>query len=120
MDATSPVQAARHMREMVTSHMLSFVNRRHATADKLNAALTDVINRYNVLSLPKLWGDGTAAAAIWTKYDLYEHNLLSEYHIGYGGYGGIADHHVSDTYVALLVILFLVELGKLFILLTDC
>lgn len=28
-------------------------------------------------------------------------NLLSEYHIRYGGYGGIAYHHVSDTYVAL-------------------
>ncbi|MBS9387956.1 MAG: Tn3 family transposase [Dolichospermum sp. WA123] len=26
-------------------------------------------------------------------------NLLSEYHIRYGGYGGIAYHHVSDTYV---------------------
>jgi TnpA family transposase len=96
-----PVQAARHMRGMVTSHMLSFVNRRHVTADKLNAALTDVINRYNVLSLPSLWGDGTAAAADGTKYDLYEQNLLSEYHIRYGGYGGIAYHHVADSYVAL-------------------
>jgi TnpA family transposase len=26
---------------------------------------------------------------------------LSEYHIRYGGYGGIAYHHVSDTYIAL-------------------
>lgn len=77
------------------------VNRRHVSAEKLNAALTDVINRYNVLSLPKLWGDGTAAAADGTKYDLYEQNLLSEYHIRYGGYGGIAYHHVADSYVAL-------------------
>ena len=28
-------------------------------------------------------------------------NLLSEYHIRYGGYGGIAYHHVADSYVAL-------------------
>ncbi|WP_277948709.1 Tn3 family transposase [Xanthomonas campestris] len=32
---------------------------------------------------------------------LYDQNLLASYHIAYGGYGGIAYHHVSDTYVAL-------------------
>lgn len=96
-----PTQAARHMRGIVTPRVLSFVNRRHVSSEKLNAALTDVINRYNVLNLPKLWGDGSAAAADGTKYDLYEQNLLSEYHIRYGGYGGIAYHHVADSYVAL-------------------
>ncbi len=35
------------------------------------------------------------------KWDLYERNLLSEYHVRYGGYGGIGYYHVSDTYVAL-------------------
>ena len=34
-------------------------------------------------------------------YRLYENNLLGERHIRYGGYGGIAYHHISDTYVAL-------------------
>ncbi|AUB35300.1 Transposase, TnpA family (plasmid) [Nostoc flagelliforme CCNUN1] len=96
-----PTQAARHMRGVVTARELSFVNRRHVNADKLNAALTDIINRYNVLNLPKLWGDGSTAAADGTKYELYEDNLLSEYHIRYGGYGGIAYHHVADSYVAL-------------------
>jgi TnpA family transposase len=32
---------------------------------------------------------------------MYEKNLLSEYHIRYGGYGGIGYYHVSDTYIAL-------------------
>ncbi len=96
-----PTQAARHMRGVVTPHMLSFVNRRHVNANKLNQALFDLINRYNSFSLPKLWGDGSTAAADGTKYDLYEQNLLSEYHIRYGGYGGIAYHHVADSYVAL-------------------
>ena len=68
------------MRGVVTARELSFVNRRHVSVDKLNAALTDIINRYNVLNLPKLWGDGTSAAADGTKYELYEENLLSEYH----------------------------------------
>ncbi|MDJ0594534.1 MAG: Tn3 family transposase [Pleurocapsa sp. MO_226.B13] len=96
-----PTQAARHMRGVVTPQMLSFVNQRHVSLKGLNAALTDLINRYHVLDLPKLWGDGTTAAADGTKYDLYEQNLLSEYHIRYGGYGGIAYHHVADSYVAL-------------------
>ncbi len=94
-------QAARHMRGVVTAKELLFVNRRHISVEKLNAANTDIINRYNVLNLPKIWGDGTTVAADGTKYELYEENLLSEYHIRYGGYGGIAYHHVADSYVAL-------------------
>ncbi|MCC6607984.1 MAG: Tn3 family transposase [Anaerolineae bacterium] len=47
------------------------------------------------------WGTGKAAIADGTHYELYENNLLGERHIRYGGYGGIAYHHISDTYVAL-------------------
>ena len=96
-----PTQAARHMDSTITPHMLSFVHRRHISLDKLNAALVDIINRYNVLELPKFWGKGISAAVDGTKYDLYEQNLISEYHIRYGGYGGIAYHHIADSYVAL-------------------
>lgn len=96
-----PAQTSKHMRSLVTPHMLSFVNRRHVTAQKIDAAIRDILNQYNTLSLPKLWGDGKTAAADGTKFDLYEENLLSEYHIRYGGYGGIAYHHISDTYIAL-------------------
>jgi TnpA family transposase len=96
-----PYQAARHMRGLATAHELSFVNRRHINLSKLNSALVDILNRYHVLELPTFWGKGTSAAADGTKYDLYEQNLLSEYHIRYGGYGGIAYHHVADSYIAL-------------------
>lgn len=96
-----PAQAARHLRGTASAHMLSFVNRRHVDANKLAAACRDIINSYAGLQLPKLWGDGKRAAADGTKYDLYDQNLLASYHIRYGGYGGIAYHHVSDTYVAL-------------------
>ena len=51
--------------------------------------------------MPKLWGTGKHASADGTKWDLYEQNLLSEYHIRYGGYGGIGYYHVSDTYIAI-------------------
>jgi hypothetical protein len=91
-----PTQTARHTRGRVTPHMLSFVNRQHICAQKIDAALRDIINCYNRFSLPKLWGTGKTAAADGTKFDLYEENLLSEYHIRYGGYGGIAYHHISE------------------------
>ena len=96
-----PAQAARHMRGTVTPHQLSFVNRRHVDAKRLNAALRDVINHYHNFPLPKLWGTGKSATADGTKYELYDQNLLAEYHIRYGGYGGIAYHHIADNYVAL-------------------
>ena len=34
-------------------------------------------------------------------HDLYKENLLSEYHIRYGGNGGIGYNYISDTYIAL-------------------
>jgi hypothetical protein len=36
------------------------------------------------------------------KWDLYSQNLMSEYHIRYGGYGGIGYYLVSDSYIALV------------------
>ncbi|MCH2232455.1 MAG: Tn3 family transposase [Crocosphaera sp.] len=94
-------QAARHMRGIVNAKSLSNINSRHISIEQLNRGLTDIINRYNVLDLPQFWGQGDSAAADGTKYDVQEQNLLSEYHIRYGGYGGIAYHHVADKYIAL-------------------
>lgn len=96
-----PAQAARHMRGAVTAHMLGYVNKRHVDIAKLAAACRDVINPYATMDLPRCWGTGEAAAADGTKYELYEQNLTASYHIRYGGVGGIAYHHVSDTYIAL-------------------
>ncbi len=96
-----PAQASRHLRGAVSPHMLSFINRRHSNANKLNAALKDIINNYHAFELPKVWGEGKSAAADGTKFDMFDQNLLAEYHIRYGGYGGIAYHHVADNYVAL-------------------
>ena len=96
-----PVQTARHTRGLVSAHEVGYVNRRHVNTKKLEAAIREVINAYAKLDLPRVWGTGETAAADGTKVDLYEENLISEYHIRYGGYGGIAYHHVSDTYVAL-------------------
>jgi len=80
--------------------MLSFVNRRHIHLPKSNTALQDVLDQYNTFSLPKMWGTGKVASSDGTKHDMYIENLVSEYHIRYGGYGGLAYHHVADNYIA--------------------
>ncbi|TCP62158.1 TnpA family transposase [Baia soyae] len=97
-----PAQAARHIRGATTADMLSYVNQRHVTVEKLNQASRDIINHYHKdFDLPKLWGTGKKAAVDGTMYDIYEQNLLAEYHIRYGGYGAIAFHLIADNYIAL-------------------
>jgi TnpA family transposase len=95
-----PSQAARSLRNM-DRRQLSWVHGRHITEETLDKAIREIINAYRRFGLLKYWGTGKSASADGTKWDLYEQNLLSEYHIRYGGYGGIGYYHVSDTYIAL-------------------
>jgi hypothetical protein len=95
-----PAQAARHIRG-VTAHELGSTAARHFNTAKLNRASADVVNAYLRLDLVKAWGDGTTVAADGTQVDTLIDNLLAESHIRYGGYGGIAYHHVADNYIAL-------------------
>jgi TnpA family transposase len=95
-----PTQVAKSV-SGVSDRQIAFVNQRHVTTEKLEATICEVINAYNRFWLPKLWGDAKRAGADGTLWDLYENNLLSEYHIRYGSWGGIAYYHVSDTYIAL-------------------
>jgi TnpA family transposase len=95
-----PTQTARSLKD-VDRFQVAYVNQHHITEQKLLDVNVHVINRYNRFVLPQLWGSGQRAAADGTKWDVYEQNLLSEYHIRYGGWGGIGYYHVSDTYIAL-------------------
>jgi hypothetical protein len=47
------------------------------------------VNAYAQFPLQRIWGSGKSASADGMKWDLYPQNLMSEYHIRYGGYGGI-------------------------------
>jgi TnpA family transposase len=95
-----PSQTARSV-QGTDRRQIAWINQRHITEDALDEAITTVINAYNNFAIPRLWGSGKHASADGTRWDLYEQNLLSEYHIRYGGYGGIGYYHVSDTYIAL-------------------
>ena len=96
-----PNQTARHAPEIATAQALRRINAQHINADKLEAAMVDVIDQYVRFPLPRHWGSGRAAIADGTHVKLRENNLLGSRHIRYGGYGGIAYHHIADTYIAL-------------------
>jgi len=95
-----PYEAARHIHG-ITAHELFTAGSRHATIDKLNEAITDVVNGHARLDLVRAWGDGTIAAADGTHVETWLDNLLAETSIRFGKPGGIAYHHISDLYVAL-------------------
>ena len=96
-----PGQTARHAPEVATAQALRRINAQHVTAAKLEAAMVDVIDQYARFALPRHWGGGRAAIADGTHVTLRENNLLGSRHIRYGGYGGIAYHHIADNYIAL-------------------
>ena len=95
-----PVQTARSIKEL-SRKQVAWLNVHHITEERLDKAIEAVINAYNKFRLPKFWGSGKHVSADGTKWNVYEQNLLSEYHIRYGGYGGIGYYHVSDQYIAL-------------------
>jgi len=76
-----PHQMARHLRGLLDADQIAHVNHRHITAEKLEAAIRDVINCFHRFKLPHYWGDEERAAADGTPYDLAEENLLVERHI---------------------------------------
>jgi TnpA family transposase len=96
-----PYQMARHLRGGISPHEISLLGNKHVTAMKLHHASADVINGFAELDLSRMWGTGKVVAADGSQIDTWENNLLAETSIRYGGYGGIAYRHVSDTYIAL-------------------
>jgi TnpA family transposase len=95
-----PADTARAV-DGVNADALAWVNKHHITSEDLDNATGLVVNAYNQFALPRFWGSGRTVSADGMKWDVYEQNLLSEYHIRYGGYGGMGYYHVSDTYIAL-------------------
>jgi len=71
-----------------------------ASVFKVNT-FKDFINLYNKFNLPKHWGDNSRAAADGKRWDIYDNNFVSEYHLRYSQFGGVAYYHVTDTYIAL-------------------
>jgi len=95
-----PYEAARHI-PGVSGHELSLAANRHFSIPTLNEAIADLVNAHARLDISQAWGDGSTVAVDGTHMDTYLNNLLSETSVRYGKPGGIAYHHISDTYIAL-------------------
>lgn len=95
-----PTETARSVNGM-TRKQVSWLNLKRVTEKRLDKAVAKVVNAYKKFALIQHWGAGKSVSADGKLWDLYENNLLSEYHVRYGSYGGIAYYHVSDTYIAL-------------------
>jgi TnpA family transposase len=94
-------QTARHTNGLISRQVLRRINDQHITSTKLEASLRDVIEEYTRFELPFFWGTGQGAIADGTHIELIENNLMGARHVRYGKFGGIAYHHISDTYIAL-------------------
>ncbi len=95
-----PTQTARSVKGL-DRRQVSFVNQRHMTEETLNQAITAVVNAYAQWPLQKVWGTGQSASADGTQWEMNAENLMAEYHIRYGGYGGIGYYLIADSYIAL-------------------
>lgn len=71
------------------------------TEETLDEAIASVIGVYATVGLHKHWGLGERASADVMKWDVHPASLMTEYHVRYGGYGGISNYPVSDAYIAL-------------------
>ncbi len=77
-----------------------WVNLRHISEEALDRVISEVVQWYHRFALPYCWGSPRRIGADGTHWALYEDNLLSERHVRYGAYGGIAYYHVAGTYIA--------------------
>lgn len=93
-----PVQTARHAPGIASADTLRRLNTQHIDAEKLEAAMTDLIEAYSRFTLRKLWGSGRSAIADGTHIRLRENNLQGSQHIRYGAYGGIAYQVVLQSF----------------------
>jgi len=93
-------QTSRSIRDF-SRKQVSWLNLKSVTEATLAAAIDDVVKGYNRFELPKYWGSGKSASADGKQWRMWEENLISEYHIRYGSFGGIGYYHVADTYIAL-------------------
>lgn len=94
-------QTARHAPHDINPQSLRRINAQHINAAKLEKALDEVINEYSRFELPGFWGKSNVAIADGTQMELRKNTLMGEQHIRYGGFGGIAYHHISSEYIAL-------------------
>jgi TnpA family transposase len=77
---------------------LLYVRRRFVSAEGLRQAIAKVVNATLAARLPRIWGEATTACASDSKqFGAWDQNLLTEYHLRYGGRGVMIYWHVEKN-----------------------
>ena len=77
---------------------LIYVRRRYIHKDQLRSAIAEIINATFEIRLPHIWGEGTTTCASDSKhFGAWEQNLMTQYHLRYGGRGVMIYWHVEKN-----------------------
>ena len=75
---------------------LLYVKRRYIHKENLRNAIAQVVNAIFQVRVPQIWGEGTTACASDSKkFGSWDQNLMTEWHIRYGGRGVMIYWHVE-------------------------
>ncbi len=75
---------------------LLYIRRRFISKDQLRNAIRQVVNAIFRARNPEIWGEGTTACASDSKkFGAYDQNLMTEWHVRYGGRGIMIYWHVE-------------------------
>ena len=81
---------------------LQYVRRRYLTKEQLRSAIAQVCNAIFRVRNPALWGEGTTACASDSKkFGAWDQNLMTEWHVRYGGPGVMIYWHVEKHSVCI-------------------
>ncbi len=77
---------------------LIYVCRRYIHKDQLRSAIAEIVNATFEIRLPHIWGEGTTTCASDSKhFGAWEQNLITQYHLRYGGRGVMIYWHVEKN-----------------------
>ena len=83
-------------------HELLYVRRHYLHADALRNAIAHVANAIFRIRAAHIWGEGTTACASDAKhFGAWDQNLLTEWHLRYGGCGVMVYWHVEKRTVCI-------------------
>ena len=81
---------------------LQYIRRRYITKEQLRSAIAQVCNAIFRVRHPALWGEGTTACASDSKkFGAWDQNLMTEWHVRYGGPGVMIYWHVEKHSVCI-------------------
>ena len=78
-----------------TEAALRHVRRHFVTRDNLRRAVTRLVNATFAVRDRERWGDGTACASDSKRFGAWDSNLLTQWHVRYGGPGVMIYSHVE-------------------------